>query len=78
MVIALVVMVAVVVMVVVARVELLAPVHDRVLVRLVDFDLVQQLRLGHHQLEGVPDEERHVLGGTWLGLERRKLVSLCF
>lgn len=66
MVIVLVVMVAVVVVVVIARVELLAPVHDRVLVSLVDLDLVQQLRLGHHQLEGVPDEEGHVLGGTWL------------
>lgn len=70
----LVVMVAVMVVVVIARVELLAPVHDRVLVRLVDLDLVQQLRLGHHQLEGVPDKEGHVFGGTWQVFEVRHVL----
>ena len=53
---------------------LLAPIDDRVLVRLVYLYLVQQLRLVHDQLQAVPDEDGHVFGGAGQVLEVRHVL----
>lgn len=43
-----------------------ATVHHRVLVRLVQFHLVQELGLAHSVAQGLPDVDGHVLRGARL------------
>lgn len=62
------------VVVVMIRVKLLTPVDDRVLVRLVDLHLVQQVRLGHNELQTVPDKDGHVFRCAGQILEIRNVL----
>lgn len=56
--------------------SLAAAIDHRILVRLEQFHLVQQIGIGHFGTQRVPDEHGHVLGGAWLLIQANNWVVI--